>query len=359
MGQTVNGEKRYEIVFGETFARYSKAEYLEFMAPFKVRFERNNLSVDMFKGKKCLDAGCGNGRGSLFMLQNGASHVTCLDFSHKNIESVNRFLADFGFSNFTAQQGSLEAIPFEDQTFDFVWCNGVVMHTEHPNRCMEELARVLKVGGGSWLYIYGSGGVYWRLMQLIRTLVHDIPAELCIEALQLLRYETRYVAEFIDDWYATHLRTYTIKDLGARLDALGYTGTTPLKFGMDYDSSHRINTTNTAEEKILMGEGDLRYLLHKKASPDSDENLLLEGEYGSEYAWPEAITTTLDKIFAECAARCNSDMKKIAFAAHLQRELRLLLTNSGAFSLETLQGVMRTLRKMLVGVERIDSPPGL
>jgi len=65
MAQNMDGESRYDVVFGETFALYSKEEYLEFMAPFQVRFERNGLSTEIFKGKSCLDAGCGNGLGLL------------------------------------------------------------------------------------------------------------------------------------------------------------------------------------------------------------------------------------------------------------------------------------------------------
>lgn len=354
MGQTVNGENRYEIVFGETFALYTREEYLEFMEPFKVRYERNGLPMDMFRGKRCLDAGCGNGRGSLFMLMGGAESVTSLDFSHKNVESATRFLSDFGYHNFVAQQGNLEDIPFEDQSFDFVWCNGVVMHTQNPNKCLSELSRVLKVGGGAWLYIYGSGGVYWRIIQQIRTLVGHIPAETCIQCLRLLRYETRYVAEFIDDWYATHLRTYTAADLGARLGELGFTGTTPLKFGMDYDSSHRIHTYGTPEERVLMGEGDLRYLLHKKEVRQESNHLLLEGEYGSDYSWPQIITEQLNPLFAECAALCGSDMKKIAFAAHLQRELRLLLTQASAFTLQELVELQSKLKEYLGAVRGLD-----
>lgn len=355
MSQTVDGESRYEIVFGQTFSLYSREEYLEFMEPFRVRFERNGLDRAMFQGKRCLDAGCGNGRGSLFMLQSGAAHVECVDFSAKNVENATRFLSDFGFSNFNAQQGTLEAIPFADETFDFVWCNGVVMHTLHPNRCLSELARVLKTGGSSWIYIYGSGGIYWRIVQLIRDLVRDIPAELCIEALRLLRYETRYVAEYIDDWYASHLRTYTIADLGARLDELGFTGTTPLKYGMDYDTSHRVNTFDSEEERILMGEGDLRYLLTKTTAQQRHERLLDEGEYGSAFAWPDSFSKGLDPLFASCAALCTSDLKKIAFAAHLQRELRLLLTEAKPFTVAHLLGIVERLRGHLEQIKTLDS----
>lgn len=354
MGQTVNGERRYEIVFGETFALYSREGYLEFMEPFKVRFERNGLPLDIFRGKRCLDAGCGNGRGSLFMLTGGAAHVTCMDYSHKNIESATRFLTEFGHTNFEAMQGTLEKIPFADEEFDFVWCNGVVMHTQHPNQCLAELSRVLRVGGGAWLYIYGSGGVYWRIIQLIRGLVGHIPAETCLQCLRLLYYDTRYVAEFIDDWYATHLRTYTAADLGVRLDELGFSGTTPLKYGMDYDTSHRIHTYGTPGERFLMGEGDLRYLLTKAEHRQAGEHLLLDGEYGSDYAWPESITGQLDPLFAECASLCGSDLKKIAFAAHLQRELRILLTQANEFMMKDLRELLAKLTGILGAVRNLD-----
>jgi ubiquinone/menaquinone biosynthesis C-methylase UbiE len=344
MVQTSGGEALYEIVFGETFALYTKAEFLEFLEPFRVRFERNGLSTDMFKGKKCLDAGCGNGRGSLFMLNHGAGHVTCLDISAKNIETTTRFLTGFGYDNFAVQQASLENIPFEDGQFDFVWCNGVIMHANSPNRCLAELARVLGTGGHCWLYIYGSGGVYWRIIQHIRALVRHIPIQACIETLKLLRYETRYIAEFIDDWYASHLRTYTASDLDLRLAELGFEDRQLLKYGMDYDTSHRINTFG---DHGLMGEGDLRYLLRKAGQPARADHLLLEGEYGSDYDWPEAITAGIDPAFQKCARLCPSDIARIAFCAHLQRELRLLLTRESPFALEDVLALFGRLEAHL------------
>ena len=41
----VSGEKRYEEVYGDTFAMYSMEEMKEFIEPFQVRFERNNLDA--------------------------------------------------------------------------------------------------------------------------------------------------------------------------------------------------------------------------------------------------------------------------------------------------------------------------
>src|SRR5205814_6434145 len=221
---------------------YSRKEMEEFIEPFRIRFERNEIDPrKLFSGRRCFDAGCGNGRGTLFMLMNGAEHVTAFDYSEKNIATTKKFTHDFGFDRVETRQGSIETIPFEDSQFDFVWCNGVIMHTGRPNACLAELARVLKPHGKMWLYVYGSGGVYWRTIYHLRALVKNIAVSRSIAALRIMGYETRYVAEFIDDWYASYLRTYTNADLAARLNALGFENAVPLKFGTDYDSSHRLN----------------------------------------------------------------------------------------------------------------------
>jgi SAM-dependent methyltransferase len=331
----VGGEQRYEQVFGDTFALYTHAEMLEFIEPFKVRFEKNGLDATaLFRGKRCFDAACGNGRGALFMLMNGAAHVTACDLSSKNVASTRAFLRQFGFGNAEVFESSLEQIPHLDEAFDFVWCNGVIMHTARPNRCLKEIARILKVGGRSWIYVYGSGGIYWRSVQRFREMLKEITVQHCIATLQLLRYETRYVAEFIDDWFATHLRSYTHQDFGAALTAVGFAPTEPLRFGMVYDTSHRRNAFGD-EERTLMGEGDLRYLLEKvQATPTEEPRVLGEGEYGSDVEWPPAITQNLDAALSRLAAACPGQWQRIAGAAHIQRELRLQMSKAESFDLE-------------------------
>lgn len=336
------GEIRYEQVYGETFALYSNKEMLEFIEPFRVRFERNNLDVQtIFEGKKCFDAGCGNGRGTLFMLMNGAAHVTAFDFSEKNTESTRKFVKEFGFNNVSVQQGTLEHIPFEDETFDFVWCNGVIMHTDHPNRCLSEIARILKTGGQSWIYIYGSGGIYWRMIYHFRTIMRNIRIDECIALLKVLRYETRYIAEFIDDWFATNLRSYSNADLSSRLSELGFDTPDLLPYGMDYDSSHRRNMYTSAEERDLMGEGDLRYLLTKVRHEQVHTHLISESEYGSTYSWPTAVTEAIDPLMERVRQITDgSNWLKIAVVAHIQRELRLLLTEEKLFPLDEITAIV-------------------
>ena len=354
MTENVAGEKRYEEVFGDTFALYSHKEMEEFIYPFQVRFERNKLDArSIFEGKRCFDAGCGNGRGTLFMLMNGAEHVTSYDFSEKNVENTTKFVKDFEYGNKnTVQQGSIAKIPFEDESFDFVWCNGVIMHTETPNACIAEVARILKVGGKSWIYVYGSGGVYWRIIYHLRNLVKEIKIENVIAALKIIRYSTRYIAEYIDDWYATFLRTYTHHDLSHRLLDVGFDNPELLPFGMDYDTSHRRHILDTEEEKALMGEGDLRYLLTKKTHNQTANALVLEGEYGSEYEWPNSIVSQIDPLFETLKKRVEGKpLVTIAICAHIQRELRILLDQEQKFPQEQIIAIIQNLMTELSSIE--------
>ena len=268
------------------------------------------------------------------MATNGAAEIEALDFSETNVASTRRFASEYGFKNVTVRQGTIEALPFEDESFDFVWCNGVLMHTAHPNKCVSELARVLKPGAKSWIYVYGAGGIYWRTVQHLRALMKGIAVSRCQTMLKLMRYEPRYIAEFIDDWYAVHLRTYTAIDLEARLRAVGFERTERLRFGVDYDTSQRRFTATSLVEQEMMGEGDLRYLLTKAGKPVSGaEALLDEGEFGSTYEWPASVDKVEPAFEVFTSAVGTSNWSRVAAGAHLQRELRLLLSRDGDFDL--------------------------
>jgi hypothetical protein len=176
-------------------------------------------------------------------------------------------------------------------------------------------------------------------------MLRHINVNTCMTYLKLFRYPTRYIAEFIDDWYATYLRTYTHEDLSNRLQELGFEKPNLLKYGTDYDSSHRINVFAADVEKALMGQGDLRYLLTKINHQRGSAFLLNEGEYGSPYAYPPLIKDNLDPLFSEIIRVAGDrDWLKIAIAAHLQRELRILLNEPQQFKLaDFLHGIQAIL----------------
>lgn len=319
-------ESSHDDVYGRTFALYDRNQLLEFMQPFVDRFAANNIDANgLFGDKTCLDAGCGGGRGTLFMLKNGARHVTGFDFSARNVDTTKRNAEKFGYSNVAVQQGTLEALPFADASFDVVWCNGVLQHAAQPDLCLAEITRVLKPGGRAWIYVYGAGGVYWYAVKFFREWFANTRSEDLISILQLAGLEPRYVGEYLDDWKVSYLRAYRAAPVIARLTELGYTDTTPLPLGVPYDTNHR--NTKWPGERPWLGEGDLRFVLRKgDAAPRSTVTM-----GGDDCFDDDAFASEVREMFgpplrAVGSTVANHPVVAALAAARIQRAIRDQLT---------------------------------
>lgn len=93
---------------------------------------------------RVLDAACGMGQWTVAMEQIGNSAVG-IDLMPSRI-SVARELAASHGGNCEFFQGSIEALPFPDSSFDGVFCYGAFMFTKM-RVSLGEFARVLKPGG--------------------------------------------------------------------------------------------------------------------------------------------------------------------------------------------------------------------
>ena len=138
---------------------FNKSRIEEFLA-------FTHLPAEYFKGKRCLDAGCGNGRYTYAMLQLGGL-VTSVDISTKAIESVKRI-------NPNAQVKDL--LTFEPNPIhDFVLSWGVLHHTKDPREGFRRVASQVKPGGivHVMLYHQDQQGMYtfgrriWRFLPYV------------------------------------------------------------------------------------------------------------------------------------------------------------------------------------------------
>lgn len=153
------------------------------------------------KGAPVLDAGCGSGEFSAFMVDLGFS-VSSIDISATAVEHASKRCPEATF-----KVASLDAeLPFDDGTFAAVWCTEVIEHVFHVHGALAELNRVIRPGG--------------RLV--LTTPYHGLLKNLVIA---LLRFEKHYHP------YLSHIRFFTRRSLRMCMDHAGFSVVTWSGFG--------------------------------------------------------------------------------------------------------------------------------
>jgi ubiquinone/menaquinone biosynthesis C-methylase UbiE len=111
-------------------------------------------------GSRGLDAGCGIGLQALLLAEavGPAGHVTGLDLSPQFLVHARGIAEKAGLSKrISFQQGDVNRLPFDDDTFDWVWsANCVGYHPAEPLPLLKELARVAKPGGSVAILAWSS-----------------------------------------------------------------------------------------------------------------------------------------------------------------------------------------------------------
>ena len=110
------------------------------------------------KGKSLLEVGCGAGRFTELLVDAGA-YVHAVDLSiavEANLENIGKRL------NYKVAQASVYDLPFPDNSFDIVFCLGVIQHTPDPEKTIDALWKKIKTDGSlvidhyKWRIVYYS-----------------------------------------------------------------------------------------------------------------------------------------------------------------------------------------------------------
>ena len=103
------------------------------------------LKVELKDAKSILDVGCGSGMVTRDIANLTKGKVIAIDGSKDMINVAKGVLKDY--KNVELKIGNAEDIPFDDNIFDVVTCNLVLMWAKNPQNVVNEMARVTKPGG--------------------------------------------------------------------------------------------------------------------------------------------------------------------------------------------------------------------
>jgi SAM-dependent methyltransferase len=132
------------------------------------------IDADWYRGRLVLDAGCGHGRYLPAFAALGAT-VVGLD-AGRGPEEAGASLDD---PRIGVVQGSVLRLPFRDETFDLAFCDGVIHHTPDPRAAFRELARVVRPGGGVYVWVYPrEGRLRESFFRAVRAVTTRLPGSL-------------------------------------------------------------------------------------------------------------------------------------------------------------------------------------
>lgn len=252
-------------LYAQCWIHYDEKQFVDTVNMFERRFRHNGIDPGIVKEKECLDAGCGGGRYTIAMSNLGAKHAVGVDISKDAIEDAKRRRQANGFldKDVEFRVCSLLKLPGEwTGRFDFINCNGVLHHTTNPKAGLKELFRVLKPGGEAFIFVYGSGGLHWLLVDWVRGVLKDVAEADVRSILHLLGLPPGRIFHIMDHWFVPNYETLTAKEFESRLSSTGFEGIHKLPRGLFlYDSSER--NFVYPEDRDLFGEGELRYIVRK------------------------------------------------------------------------------------------------
>lgn len=257
-------EDQTQNLYGNLWIDFDNNSYFnEAFQRLRERFERNNIDISWFKGKLALDGGCGGGRYTTALSRFGFKKVIGLDIGEKGIpDGFKRIKGTAYEKKVKFIKGNVLELPFEDNHFDFVFSNGVLHHTTHPIKGIEECYRVLKSGGRLWLYMWWEDGLintYWNTSRAMLKGIDPIVMKNLLLTLGLPANRRFY---FMDPWFVPIRELYNSQELIKILKKIGFKNIKLLQRGVDNDT-RELSFKRGDIGKMIYGEGDLRFMADK------------------------------------------------------------------------------------------------
>ena len=100
------------------------------------------------KDSKVIDVGAGFGGSARYLAKTYGCEIVALNLSEAENERDRQKNKEQGLDHLvTVVDGAFEDLPYDNETFDIVWCQDSFLHSADRGKVIEEVARVLKPGG--------------------------------------------------------------------------------------------------------------------------------------------------------------------------------------------------------------------
>ena len=141
-------------------------------------YESTNWDPELISKENVLEVGSGAGRFTEVFLKTTKGTLHSIDYSNAveaNFKNNNKF-----YERLELSQASIYEMPFSDNTFDKVFCFGVLQHTPSFEKAIESLIKKAKIGGEIVIDFYPIKGWYTKihskyiLRPLTKKLTHEL-----------------------------------------------------------------------------------------------------------------------------------------------------------------------------------------
>ena len=245
-------------VYGKLWKKFTTTENLKAKKFILQRFKNyKSFNKNFFKNKTIVDVGCGGGRYTNALKNLGAKKVFGVDYG---IDGIKLAKSNYKRKNIFFKQQNVLNMNFSDNKFDIVFCNGVLHHTSDRDKGIKELIRICKPGGHIFLYLYGSGGLFWDARKRMNKIMKSIPEYYSQKVLDLIGLPTdRFI--FMDNWYVPIETHSSHKEIYKLLKKLKVKKIQKMQSGRISDLETGLKKIKNSQ--IIWGEGDIRLLLKK------------------------------------------------------------------------------------------------
>lgn len=171
------------IASSDTFTGFEKDFFRRVWTPGLGVYEKR-LDALGFRGKKhVLDCGFGMAQWTV-CLADANTKVSGLEYEASRVAAAKAITAGVGIDNVELTQGSSEALPYPDATFDAVFCYGVLFLTDL-RKSLDELRRVMAPGAELYFTMNGVGWFLFLVVEEHNKSPHYDPRTIGADALAL------------------------------------------------------------------------------------------------------------------------------------------------------------------------------